>query len=281
MPGGVRIDLASAFGAGVLGAALEPLYGRPFELPGSHEKFDGFGLVACSGASVVGVGVCLEDVWGATTEPVWYLYGGVWPEWRNQGIGSSITDRILRSLREKVPSGHVVVSLPPAAVDEADNVSVFWSKRGFVLMDIQVTFAGPPKHRPSDAELAPFKLRVYEGGDQRLDSHIVALTNKMLGSRVGVPPLTISKLQETTSRPGVSCFLVECGDRLAAIAMIVVECGNCYIDTLVVDRAFWGKGAADFFGSGNRPIRICIVMFDHQRLSSQDQCRGTKSDATI
>ena len=87
-----------------------------------------------------------------------------------------------------------------------------------------------------------------ERGDDARDAAIVDVTNRMLAKRSGIPFLTLEDLHHQVCREGNVLLLIDCGSQLAATASLILTDDNCYVETLVVDRRFWGRGTSDALG---------------------------------
>jgi GNAT superfamily N-acetyltransferase len=227
--------------------ALEILYNAHFDLPHDDGCYSGEGLIARRNDELVGVAIFIEATAEDLGQKNLFLYGGVVPSWRRLGIGATLVQRALQAARSERESGVVIASLAPTDVTPAGMalpVQGLWSKLGFEVMDVQVTFLGYVTSQQPEPTASPMTAGVYAGGDDARDAAIVDMTNRML-KRAGVPALSLADLHYNIRQENHVVLLVDYGPRLAAAATLIFTDDNCLVETLVVDRAFWGRGTSD------------------------------------
>ena len=66
--------------------------------------------------------------------------------------------------------------------------------------------------------------------------------------RAGIPFLTLEDLHHQVCQEDNVLLLIDCGSRLVATASLILTDDNCYLETFVVDRPFWGRGMSDALG---------------------------------
>lgn len=228
--------------------ALRALYDRDFDLPHDGGHYAGGGIVARRGDELVALAIWVEATAVESGQENLFLYGGTMPPWRGRGVGASLVQRVLQAARAERETGAVIASLAPTEVTPAGTapaVRGLWSKLGFEVMDVQVIFRGYVTHEQPEPTASPFTVTVYTGGDDARDAAIVDMTNRMLGKRAGIPHLSLEDLHHQVRQEGHVLLLIDCGSRLAAAATLIFTDDNCCVETLVVDRPFWGRGTSD------------------------------------
>ena len=231
--------------------ALQAVYGRDFDLPHDGGRYAGGGFVACRGDELVGLAIWVEAPAADPGKKNVFLYGGTMPSWRGRGVGASLVRRALEATRAEFESGEVIASLAPTEVTPANVSAVprgLWRQLGFEVMDVQVTWQCCVTPQPPEPTCSPYSATIYAGGDNARDAAIVDVTNRMLAKRAGIPFLTLEDLHHQVCQEGNVLLLIDCGPRLAATASLIVTDDNCYVETLVVDRPFWGRGTSDALG---------------------------------
>jgi len=242
---------ARGVGLGPVLLALHALYGRDFDLPQDGGHYAGGGFVACRGDELVGLVIWVEAAAAEPGRKSLFLYGGTMPSWRGRGIGASLVRRALEAMQVERESGVVVASLAPTEVTPPGVTPVargLWGQLGFEVMDVQVTYQVCATPQPPEPQDSPYTATSYAGGDDARDAAIVDMTNRMLGKRAGIPPLTLEDLHHQVRQESHVLLLIDGGPRLAATATLILTDDNCYVETLVVDRPFWGRGTSDALG---------------------------------
>ena len=242
---------ARGVGLGPVLLALKAMYGRDFDLPHDGGRYAGGGLVACSGDELTGLAIWVEAAVADSGKKSLFLYGGTMASWRGRGVGASLVRRALKAARAECESGELIASLAPTEVTPINMSPVprgLWRQLDFELMDVQVTWQCCVTPQPPESTGSLYRASTYTGGDDARDAAIVDVTNRMLAKRAGIPFWTLEDLHHQVCRDDSVLLLIDCGSRLAATASLIITGDNCYVETLVVDRPFWGRGTSDALG---------------------------------
>ena len=248
---GVVFLPARGVGLGTVLLALKDMYGWDFDLPHDGGRYAGGGLVAFRGDELVGLAIWFEAAVADPGKKRLFLYGGTLPSWRGRGVGASLVRRALEATRAECESGEVIASLAPTEVTPVNISPVprgLWRQLGFEVMDVQVMWQCCVTPQPPEPTGSLYRATTYAGGDDARDAAIVDVTNRMLAKRAGIPFLTLEDLHHQVCQEDNVLLLIDCGSRLVATASLILTDDNCYLETFVVDRPFWGRGMSDALG---------------------------------
>ena len=248
---GVVFLPARGVGLGTVLLALKDMYGWDFDLPHDGGRYAGGGLVAFRGDELVGLAIWFEAAVADPGKKRLFLYGGTLPSWRGRGVGASLVRRAREATRAECESGEVIASLAPTEVTPVNISPVprgLWRQLGFEVMDVQVMWQCCVTPQPPEPTGSLYRATTYAGGDDARDAAIVDVTNRMLAKRAGIPFLTLEDLHHQVCQEDNVLLLIDCGSRLVATASLILTDDNCYLETFVVDRPFWGRGMSDALG---------------------------------
>jgi ribosomal protein S18 acetylase RimI-like enzyme len=230
------------------------VYGGDIDLQEVGGLYQGLGLIARSGEDSVGALICNRYRSIDDAHPLYVVNGGILPEHRRKGYGEQLLSCAVTHLRQLSPEhATVILTLPNShyhTAGQSTENAALWTRLGFNFLDREVLYQRVPYDPGPEKPGGRFRTSWYDGSDHDVNVEISSLYRRMYRNRAGIPDIAPEEfsVEAVAQRPGYQMILLWDGVNLAGEVSLVITPTQCYAESIIVGRRYWGREAADVLG---------------------------------
>ncbi len=215
-------------------------------LPEDNEKFDGDGVALLIKEEVRGLYIYKACASLQAKTTLYYPHGGM----LGADLHSTHHRELIQTLLNQIKTNskvQIIIRLeqqPMQATSSMTKEHEFWCALGFSQFDMQVFYRGEVKvdysQEPSD-----FTVVQYRGGDRAIHTELCDLHREAYKKRQGIPEISEEIIEKQLSIPSCSYLILWHNKALIGLVTLFLFNKECYVDSILIKRRYWGTGAAD------------------------------------
>jgi GNAT superfamily N-acetyltransferase len=206
------------------------------------EPYLGLGYVARSATKLVGVVLFYLVPSIVPGVQLCFLVGAVDPQCRRRGVGSSLLTEVLAAVSHADGGPALIAHLPDGDTAPA---AAFLERFGFAELAYEARYELNLTGIKFAATDPRFECREYRGGDPAMDRVIVDLHRRAYRGKLCTADLTEELLALRLANPRCCYDLFFHEGQLIGYVSSWNNDRECFVDSLLVTRRYWGGGASD------------------------------------